>query len=202
MPQVRLGVITDTSPLSVALGGSDTPYTNVKAVAGAGLAVDDVVSVIRFGADLLILGRLGEGIESGRAVGCFSAGHTTTCHPNNSTVKVPYVTEDWDVSGWYDAADSKYVPQIAGYYRLSAALRSGTSLAGGTLVHLGLYKNGSIWKWRYGEVMEGQAGVAGTWLVEANGSTDYFEIYVSTTADMTSSADATTGYFQGEFIGT
>ena len=53
----RVGVITDTAPLSVALGGADLAYTDVKAIA-TGLAVDDVVSVLQFGNDLLILGKI------------------------------------------------------------------------------------------------------------------------------------------------
>lgn len=60
-PELRLGVITDTSPLSVAIGGSDTPIIDVKAIAGVALAVDDVVCVARFAADLIILGKLGDG---------------------------------------------------------------------------------------------------------------------------------------------
>lgn len=56
----RVGVVTDLSPLSVALGGSDTPYTDVKRVEGAALAVDDVVSVLKFDGDLIILGRIAD----------------------------------------------------------------------------------------------------------------------------------------------
>lgn len=55
---VRLGVITATAPLSVALGGSDTAHTNVKAIAGASLAAGDTVAAITFGNDLLILGSI------------------------------------------------------------------------------------------------------------------------------------------------
>jgi hypothetical protein len=54
----RQGVITDTSPLSVALGGSDVSYESVKQLEGTVLAVDDVVAVLTFGNDLLVLGKL------------------------------------------------------------------------------------------------------------------------------------------------
>ncbi len=58
----RLGVITATSPLSVALGGATVDHTSVKALNGpAPLAVDDVVGVLTFGNDLLILGVIGDG---------------------------------------------------------------------------------------------------------------------------------------------
>jgi hypothetical protein len=56
----RLGEVTSVSPLSVALGGSGTAYTSVRAV-GGGYAVGDVVSCITFGNDLLVLGLVGDG---------------------------------------------------------------------------------------------------------------------------------------------
>lgn len=52
---VRMGVITDTSPLAVALGGSEDSFA-ARAVQGIPLAVDDVVAVLTFGNDMLILG--------------------------------------------------------------------------------------------------------------------------------------------------
>lgn len=60
-PTIRLGTVTDTAPLAVALGGSDTPYTNVKALDGDALAADDVIAAVMFGRDLLILGRISDG---------------------------------------------------------------------------------------------------------------------------------------------
>ena len=54
----RQGVVTDDSPLSVALGGSEIPYTNVKRVAGGTLAIGDVVAVLTFGNDLIVLGKV------------------------------------------------------------------------------------------------------------------------------------------------
>lgn len=55
----RQGKITSTSPLSVALGGSTTSYTNVRTILGTGLAVGDTVSVLVLGNDLLVLGKIG-----------------------------------------------------------------------------------------------------------------------------------------------
>lgn len=59
----RQGVVTDTSPLTVALGGATTGgYTNVRALKGPEpFAVDDVVAVLMFGFDMLVLGVLGDG---------------------------------------------------------------------------------------------------------------------------------------------
>lgn len=66
--RVRLGVVTDDSPLSVALGGSDVPFTDVKAVDGQVLAADDVVVVLTWGRDLLVLGTLNDGAASNTTV--------------------------------------------------------------------------------------------------------------------------------------
>lgn len=54
----RLGEVTDDSPLSLTLGGSDISYTDVQALAGLQLTVGDTVAVLTFGNDLLVLGRL------------------------------------------------------------------------------------------------------------------------------------------------
>ena len=54
----RQGVVTATAPLSVALGGSDIAYTDVKQLAGVTLAIGEPVAVLTFGADLLVLGRI------------------------------------------------------------------------------------------------------------------------------------------------
>lgn len=64
----RIGVITDDSPLSVAVGGSDVAYTNVKALGGPRLTLGDVVAIAMFGRDLLILGKIGDG-SSGEEIG-------------------------------------------------------------------------------------------------------------------------------------
>lgn len=57
----RQGVVTDDSPLSVALGGSDTPYTGVVALDASILKVGDTVATLTFGNDLIVLGRTGSG---------------------------------------------------------------------------------------------------------------------------------------------
>lgn len=59
--RLRRGVITDLSPLAVKLGDSDVVYDeNVRIVAGLSVAVDDVVSVLRSGNQLIVLGLLAD----------------------------------------------------------------------------------------------------------------------------------------------
>lgn len=52
----RQGVITNDSPLSVAVGGSDIPYTDVKQIDGVSANIGDSVGVFMFGNDILVLG--------------------------------------------------------------------------------------------------------------------------------------------------
>lgn len=52
----RLGVVTATSPLSVALGGSDVPHTDVRCLHGVSLAVGTAVAVLTWKGGLLVLG--------------------------------------------------------------------------------------------------------------------------------------------------
>lgn len=54
----RAGEITDTSPLSVALGGSDIAHQDVSTVQ-AGVSVGDHVAALTWSNDLLVLGALG-----------------------------------------------------------------------------------------------------------------------------------------------
>jgi hypothetical protein len=56
MVRFRRGEVTDDSPLSVALGGSDVAYTDVKAVEGQTFTVTDQVAVLLWGNDLIVLG--------------------------------------------------------------------------------------------------------------------------------------------------
>lgn len=56
----RVGEVTATTPLEVALGGASVSYADVKSVA-TGLQVGDIVSVLTFGNDLIVLGVIGDG---------------------------------------------------------------------------------------------------------------------------------------------
>ncbi len=54
----RIGEVTATSPLSVALGGSTVAYTDVKRLASYSPTIGDIVAVDVSGNDLLILGEI------------------------------------------------------------------------------------------------------------------------------------------------
>lgn len=57
----RQGTVTTASPLAVALGGSSTSYSPVKRLGSYIPVVGDVVSVLVFGSDMLVLGAIDAG---------------------------------------------------------------------------------------------------------------------------------------------
>jgi hypothetical protein len=54
----RKGVVEDTDPLAVSLGGADIPYNNVRTLGATVLEVGDTVAALAWGSDLLILDRI------------------------------------------------------------------------------------------------------------------------------------------------
>lgn len=63
----RKGTVTSVSPLSVALGGATTPYVGVRSLGP--VAVGDLVAVLTFGNDLLVLGAIGNGADPWHELG-------------------------------------------------------------------------------------------------------------------------------------
>lgn len=90
---------------------------------------------------------------------------------DTGTDKILFDTELWDTNSNF--ASSRFTPTVAGKYQLSAAvLMTGNSLS----ARIAIYKNGAEFKSvRYGAV-NSPFFIATT--VDANGSTDYFEIYM------------------------
>lgn len=59
----RQGIVADTAPLDVQLGGATVSYEDVSALDSPAPLVDnDVVATLTFGNDLLVLGRIGDGL--------------------------------------------------------------------------------------------------------------------------------------------
>jgi hypothetical protein len=54
-PSMKLGVVTTSSPLAVAIAGASTPSTNCKAAASASFTIGDVVMVAQWRGDLFVL---------------------------------------------------------------------------------------------------------------------------------------------------
>ena len=111
----------------------------------------------------------------------FSAYATNTLQTitSGSQQKVLFQTEEFDTDNCY--ASSRFTPTVAGYYQLNAEVRiDGASGTGEMMIVI--WKNGSEYK--RGTNQSGTQIASNFWamqvssLVYANGTGDYFEIYV------------------------
>jgi hypothetical protein len=106
---------------------------------------------------------------------------------NNTLTKVLFETEDFDTNS--DFASSTFTPTVAGYYVLSAMVILGSGSF--SRLHLHIYKNGSTHRRIINQ--EATSAILDDWsghgslLVYANGSSDYFEVWMDQRAN--SSAD-------------
>jgi hypothetical protein len=98
---------------------------------------------------------------------------------SGSQQKVLFQTEEFDTNSNF--ASSRFTPTVEGYYQLNAEIRlDGASGTGEMMIVL--YKNGSEYK--RGTNQSGTQIASNFWamqvssVVYANGTTDYFEIYV------------------------
>jgi len=146
--------------------------------------------------------------SSGPAAGTFSAWRRAALSiPNGSTLTaIPFDTEEWDASSWYDTTTGRFTPQIAGYYRLSG-LAWVEALSVGEFDTLILCKNGVWWKalgGSYNEQFGTLVHFPGSVLVAANGTTDYFDVRIKhshASALNLHVNDQPSTFFQGELIG-
>ena len=159
---------------------------------------------------------LGTGVATALAVAVGSAGGFVTNGPvfrayvdtaqtitSGSQQKVTFGTETFDSNSNF--ATSRFTPTVAGYYQLNATVRiAGGSSTGETMITI--WKNGS----EYARGTNQQGTEQGTNfysmqvsdIAVANGSTDYFEIYIQQTSG--AGKDTTVGsnisYFSGCMI--
>jgi len=107
----------------------------------------------------------------------------------NTLTKVAFNQEDWDTNSNYDSTNYRFTPTTAGYYQINFVVQtSGTT--GGRI-----YKNGSEFM-RIGYTALSNDPINGTSLIYCNGSSDYIEAYVISSATNVYSTDAVC-YFSG-----
>jgi hypothetical protein len=144
-----------------------------------------------------------------KAVGGFRA-YRNAAQSRTTGQIVNFDTEVYDYSGWLDVTTNvgRFTPLIAGIYRFSwrVSVNGATELAADNYFRANLFKNGAINA--YGQIayQRGTAasvGSVGSVNVEANGSTDYFEISVDHNKGSAAALDpqSTTTWFCGEYVG-
>jgi hypothetical protein len=107
-----------------------------------------------------------------------SAGAGAQSVTSNVFTKVTFDTEEFDTNSNF--ASNRFTPTVAGYYQINTTCDVGV---GGTTMLVCLYKNGSLYKylggiWYTPSDASNEINASGGIVVTANGSTDYFEIYV------------------------
>ena len=109
-----------------------------------------------------------------------------------STTKILFPTELFDTNNNF--ASSRFTPTVAGYYQLNVNIGIAGGQSGQLLVSI--YRNGSVYKYLMDEYSS-TYGLVGSCLVYANGSTDYFEVYVYTANGFTTTGIQEYTWFDG-----
>lgn len=116
------------------------------------------------------------------AGGAFLGTFTGTLNVASGVItKVPFNAEDFDVRNEHDITNGRFTPTIAGKYLITANITWTNlfTISTTTTIAIYLYKNGGLH--RVGSDFKDERGGTQncTFIVTANGSTDYFEIYVA-----------------------
>ena len=132
--------------------------------------------------------------------GFFATRNTSYSFGAGSPSKVvTYPISTDNPNGWYNTANGRFTPQVAGYYQFNAALRvaSGTNAEkviilakNDTELHSGVSSAGS-------NVYVSTVSA----VIYLNGTTDYVDVRVYSDLALTSTTTSTTSYFQGFLIG-
>lgn len=107
-------------------------------------------------------------------------GNAPTTFPNSTWTKVNFDTKFFDTNNNFSTANSRFTPTVPGYYQLNSSAQLELSAASptGTTI-FGLYMNGVQFQ-RGARIPNsvGATGVTFSTIVSANGSSDYFEMWI------------------------
>lgn len=128
----------------------------------------------------------------------FSAYQSTgTSCAFNANTKVIFQLEEYDTANCFDPSTSRFTPNVAGYYIVSAYTYFNSTVAAQTMI----YKNGSQTAGKIVNFPQNGNSIGGSALIYMNGTTDYLEVYVYVnTAITTVAVNAHTTYFQAALV--
>jgi hypothetical protein len=117
---------------------------------------------------------------------------------NNTNTKILFQTEEFDTNNNF--ASSTFTPTVAGYYQLSTLV--GTTAVITSEAIISIYKNGSLYKYLANPYASSISMLGGSCLVYANGTTDYFEVYMVqySGSSRTISSNSQVVWFQGAMV--
>jgi hypothetical protein len=166
-------------------------------------SVSSVLNAIQNGSGTVSTTNLAGGsvTQAKLATGVAGTGPAFSAYPNatlslsgGADTKVLFQTEDFDTNNNF--ASSRFTPTVAGYYQLSAMVRPNATNGEAGIT---IYKNGASFRGGSNVLVNSgnQYGTTVSALVYANGTTDYFEIYVYVTNSCTASASFQSTWFTG-----
>ena len=114
-----------------------------------------------------------------------------------ANTKLLFQTEEFDTNNNF--ASSRFTPTIAGYYQLNACVRPNASNGE---AQIQIFKNNITYKAGSNVLVSSgtQQGTIVSSLVYANGTTDYFEIFVYVTNACTLSGSESSTWFNGVLV--
>jgi hypothetical protein len=118
--------------------------------------------------------------------------------------KVAFATEVTDSGSYFNTATYRFTPTVSGAYAFYATVQVNSLAAAGNIVQVHIYKNGAVavtGKAVARSTENVQAAVAA--VLTANGSTDYFEVYVEHNAgsNKTVEGDEEVTNWSGHWVG-
>ena len=133
-------------------------------------------------------------------------GSTPTTFPNNTWTKINFGTTYFNINNNFSTLSSRFTPTVPGYYQLnsSAQLSISATPSGGSSI-FALYRNGTEFQ-RGSRIPNDTAGIGVTFttVVSANGTTDFFEMFlIQGSGDTVITESGSTNVcpqFSGEFI--
>jgi hypothetical protein len=168
------GTVTVTNSMATAIDAKGDLIGGTGADTFARLAVGADNTVLT--ADSTTATGLKWASASGTTFPAFSVYSTTGQSPSAGVwTKIAWNTEEFDTANCFDLSTERFTPNVAGYYQISGAADLDGSSAQGLL--LGVYKNGSLYKYLGFSYTELEMGFCGSVLVYMNGTTDYVELY-------------------------
>jgi len=99
--------------------------------------------------------------------------------PNNTLTKL-HVSSQIDTAGWWNAGNTRYIPQVAGYYEVTVTVTGTSSMAALQLAAAAILKNGApvgegtfVYGNALANVSDSRSMIS--YIVAMNGTTDFIE---------------------------
>jgi hypothetical protein len=181
--------------LPIANGGTNSTATATAGGIGYGTGTAHAYTTVGTSGQALISNGAAAPSWSTVSGPAFSAYQSTAQSVTVAALKILFQTEEYDTNSNYDATTSRFTPTVAGYYQVNAGLQ----VMALTIPLIHMYKNGVPNK------VGGYTGVAGnspapslSCVVYCNGTTDYLEIWGS--SSVVANSNTTNTYFQAVMI--